>query len=99
MKIWDNQHYYYYIITITLSFILFLFSALMLIKHVQYENKYYTILYYTMMTNMYYTIASKANIHIPTKMFLAFGENVANSPIGNFFRIFTVVCNKMFLKR
>ena len=32
--------------TITLSFILFLFfSALMLIKHVQYENKYYTILY------------------------------------------------------
>ena len=48
MKIWDNQHYYYYTITITLSFILFLFSALMLIKHVQYENKYYTILYYTM---------------------------------------------------
>ena len=35
---------YYYIITITLSFILFLFPALMLIKHVQYENKYYTIL-------------------------------------------------------
>ena len=43
------------------------------------------------MTNMYYTITSTANIHIPTKMFLAFGENVANSPNGNFFRFSSTV--------
>ena len=45
------QHYYYFII-----YHISIFSALMLVKNVQYENKYYTLLKYSILENqsLYY---------------------------------------------